>query len=385
VWLSEGDCRIDDFITVVESTTTLADYPHAAEIVGNVVVYEGAAIRERVLDPVDRRTVQAEINHAFLHGPGVVAFRGAFADTAIVDAATERFASMIDHQHATGMVAGDHYAKPGDNDRVWNALEKLAVEAPDVFAAYYANDIIALTSAAWLGPGYTLTSQVNVVNPGGPAQSPHRDYHLGFTTIATAELYPAHVHLLSAALSLQGAVAHCDMPIETGPTTYLPHSQKYLHGYVAWRLPEFREYFEQHRVQLALSKGDMVFFNPAVFHAAGTNVTTAVRRMANLLQINSPLGKPLEAIDHQRMCNAVYPSLLAMKAGGASPMEVDNAIVATADCYPFPTNLDRDTPIGGLTPPSQADIVRQAVADTWSPEALSKELRAYANRRLTHD
>ena len=32
------------------------------------------------------------------------------------------------------------------------------------FAAYYGNDAIALVSEAWLGPGYQLTSQVNVVN-----------------------------------------------------------------------------------------------------------------------------------------------------------------------------------------------------------------------------
>ena len=46
-----------------------------------------------------------------------------------------------------------------------------------------------------------------MVNPGGAAQKPHRDYHLGFMTVAVAEQYPAHVHHLSAALTLQGAVA----------------------------------------------------------------------------------------------------------------------------------------------------------------------------------
>ena len=49
-----------------------------------------------------------------------------------------------------------------------------------MFADYYANDVIALISEAWLGPDYQVTSQVNVVNPGGQAQTAHRDYHLGF-------------------------------------------------------------------------------------------------------------------------------------------------------------------------------------------------------------
>jgi ectoine hydroxylase-related dioxygenase (phytanoyl-CoA dioxygenase family) len=253
-WLREADCRLADFAAIVEQPTDLGDYPHAAAINDNVVTYDCERLRSEVTDADTRREVQAELAHAFLDGPGIVAFHGAFADTTVVDAATDVFRAMIAEQRASGKVAGDHYAKPGDNDRVWNALEKLAVDAPDVFVAYYANDIIAMASAAWLGPGYTLTSQINVVNPGGPAQSPHRDYHLGFMTIATAEQYPAHTHQLSAALTLQGAVAHCDMPVETGPTMYLPNSQKYLLGYLAWRRPEFRDYFEQHRVQLPLTK-----------------------------------------------------------------------------------------------------------------------------------
>jgi ectoine hydroxylase-related dioxygenase (phytanoyl-CoA dioxygenase family) len=384
VWLNEADCDLADFVAIVGTATDPADYPNATEVVDNVVVYDGDHLRDVFVDPSARRVVQAEFARAFLDGPGIIACRRAFADISVVDAATQAFAAMIARQRAAGTLSGDHYAKPGDNDRVWNALEKLAVEAPDVFVAYYANDIIAAASAAWLGPGYALTSQINQVNPGGPAQSPHRDYHLGFTTIETALQYPSHTHLLSAALTLQGAIAHCDMPVETGPTMYLPHSQKYLLGYVAWRRPEFRDYFAEHRVQLPLTKGDAVFFNPAVFHAAGGNRTDDVHRIANLLQINSGLGKALEAIDHQRVCNAVFPSLQAMKAAGTTPSELDNAIVAAADCYPFPTNLDRDQPIGGLTPPSQADIVRRALVDNWTADALAAELIAYAGRRVTH-
>ena len=201
---------------------------------------------------------------------------------------------MIAEQHRLGMKSGDHYAKPGDNDRVWNALEKLAVTAPDEFVNYYANDILTMASSAWLGPGFTFTSQVNVVNPGGAAQKPHRDYHLGFMTVDVAAEYPG-----ARPPPLRGAhAAGRDRPLRHAgrerPDDVPAHAQKYLHGYLAWWRPEFREYFEQHYVQLPLLKGDAVFFNPALFHAAGTNRTTDVHRMANLLQINSPLGKCLE-------------------------------------------------------------------------------------------
>ncbi|MEY2553742.1 MAG: hypothetical protein QOC57_1602 [Ilumatobacteraceae bacterium] len=382
-WLHEADCRLADMVAIVEQPTELSDYPHAASIDQNTVVYDCDHLRSVISDADSRRAVQAELAHAFLEGPGVIAFQRAFADTAVVDEATTVFQAMIAEQRASGQAAGDHYAKPGHNDRVWNALEKLAVLDPDVFVQYYSNDIIALASASWLGPGYTLTSQVNVVNPGGLAQSPHRDYHLGFMTVERAEEYPAHIHLLSAALTLQGAVAHCDMPVASGPTMYLPGSQKYLLGYLAWRRPEFKEYFAEHRTQLALSKGDAVFFNPAVFHAAGTNQTTDIYRMANLLQINSPLGKTLESIDHERMSNAVLPALLKMKAAGASPQEVENSITAAADGYAFPVNLDRDQPIGGLTPDCQADVLRRAVVEQWDADTLRAELRSYAYRRLS--
>ncbi|MGW4025197.1 phytanoyl-CoA dioxygenase family protein, partial [Streptomyces sp. NPDC005009] len=277
-WLSERDCDLDAFRALVERPTDAAAYPHAGGVERNVLLYDADR-----LALADRRAVQAELVRAFADGPGIVVIRGAFADPAVVDRTTAVFDALITEQRASGAGAGDHFARPGANDRVWNALEKAALYDPEAFAEYYANDVIALVSSAWLGPGYQVTSQVNVVNPGGAAQTVHRDYHLGFLSNEAASAYPAHVHRLSPVLTLQGAVAHCDMPVESGPTLYLPHSQKYEPGHLAWRLPEFRAYFEEHHVQLPLAKGDAVFFNPALFHAAGSNRSADIRRMANLL------------------------------------------------------------------------------------------------------
>ncbi|WP_328600364.1 phytanoyl-CoA dioxygenase family protein, partial [Rhodococcus sp. (in: high G+C Gram-positive bacteria)] len=52
---------------------------------------------------------------------------------------------------------------------------------------------------------------------------------------------------------------------------YLPYSQQFESGYLAFERPEFKEFFGAHYVQLPLEKGDAVFFNPALFHAAGHN------------------------------------------------------------------------------------------------------------------
>ncbi|WP_230396589.1 phytanoyl-CoA dioxygenase family protein [Streptomyces blattellae] len=375
-WLAEQDCDLDAFRTLVERTTDAADYPHAASVERNVLVYDS----DRMLG-ASRRDLQAELVRALTDGPGIVVCRRAFADLDAVDRLTAVFDALIAEQRASGAGAGDHFAKPGANDRLWNALEKAALYDPEAFAGYYANDVLALVSRAWLGPGYQVTSQVNVVNPGGAAQTAHRDYHLGFLSGETAAGYPAHVHRLSPVLTLQGAVAHCDMPVESGPTMYLPYSQSYEPGYLAWRLPEFQDCFEDRHVQLPLAKGDAVFFNPALFHAAGTNRSQDVRRMANLLQVSSAFGRAMETVDREAIANAVFPVLLARRSEGER--WVENVVAASAEGYPFPTDLDRDPPVDGLAPPSQADVVRRAVRETWTPEALRDELRAGAERRAS--
>ncbi|HTM84077.1 MAG TPA: phytanoyl-CoA dioxygenase family protein, partial [Mycobacterium sp.] len=292
------------------------------------------------------------------------------------------FTAIITEQQARGTAAGDHFGEAGANDRIWNAAQKLALHSPEVFAEYYAADVLALVSRAWLGPRYQVTSQVNVVNPGGSAQVPHRDYHLGFVDVEQLAQYPAHLHRMSAALTLQGAVAHCDMPLESGPTMLLPYSQRFEAGYIAFYRPEFIEFFDQHRIQLPLCKGDAVFFNPALYHGAGANTSADINRMANLLQISSPFGRAMESVDRTAMVRAVYPALLAMKAAGHPQRALANIVNATAEGYPFPTNLDRDQPIGSLAPPSQVDTVLAALDTDLSPAQLDQALNARHERRI---
>lgn len=378
-WPTEQLCDIDELRALVERGTDLAGYPHAAAVEGGVLVYDSE--RLRATGALADRALRTELVRAFADGPGVVVFRGAFPDPAVVDRATAVFESLIAEQRASGAAAGDHFAAPGANDRVWNALEKTALYDPETFADYYANDVLALASRAWLGPGYQVTAQVNVVNPGGAAQRPHRDYHLGFLSAQTAAGYPAHVHRLSPVLTLQGAVAHCDMPVETGPTLYLPYSQTYEPGYLAWRLPEFQAYFGAHHVQVPLAKGDAVFFNPAVLHAAGHNRTADVRRTANLLQVSSAFGRAMETVDREAVAGAVFPVLRRRRAQGTDEDWLERVIAASAEGYPFPTNLDADPPVDGLAPPSQADLVRRALHEEWTPRTLRDALRAAARRR----
>jgi len=382
VWLDSQAGDIEAFKALVAQKTRREDWPFAAGVEKNVLLYDGSAVCDIARDPEARRELMAEWVEAFSTGPGVIVIRNAIADLAVVDRATEVFNAIVQAEKEGGKAAADHFAKPGANDRIWNSLQKHALADPDNFARYYASDAIAMASEAWLGRGYQMTAQMNRVNPGGKAQVPHRDYHLGFMSPEQMQTYPGHIHAVSPLLTLQGAVAHCDMPVESGPTLFLPYSQSFFEGYLAFGRPDFQAVFAAHHVQLPLSKGDAVFFNPALMHGAGNNVSADIWRMANLLQVSSAFGRAMESVDRDAMCKAVYPALLAAERAGALTLaEIANAMAATAEGYAFPTNLDSDPPVGGLAPKTQNTMMAQALKAGMEPEAFAALVETQAAKR----
>ena len=379
VWISADSGDFARFQQQVSQETAPEDVPQAAEVVRNIPIYAGDTVAKAAQDPQLRRALTAEWAWVFADGPGIIVVKDAMPDTAIIDRASAIFEGIIAEEKAANRGGGDHFAKPGANDRIWNSLEKHCLADPANFAAYYSADTLALTSEAWLGHAYQMTAQVNRVNPGGAAQVPHRDYHLGFMSPDQMAHFPAHIHGVSPLLTLQGAVAHCDMPVETGPTMLLPFSQQFHEGYLAFGRPEFQEHFARHHVQLPLQKGDALFFNPAVMHGAGTNRTTDRFRMVNLFQVSSAFGRAMESVDRARMSRAVFPVL---RRGGPG-IDIANVIAATAEGYPFPTNLDRNPPIGGLAPRTMADFLTQAVREGWTDAQLDAVLTNLAHKNAT--
>jgi len=359
------DIRLEDFRSQVEVPTSAC--PNATEIVSNIPIYDVDRVGEGI---------KGEWAQVIGQGPGVFVVRRAFRNLAAVDAATKVFQQIIADERAAGIAPGDHFAKAGANDRIWNSLQKLCLRAPDVYVRYMANPIVDIACRAWLGPGYQVATQVNQVRPGGKAQAPHRDYHLGFMTPDEMALYPPHVHLMGPALILQGGVAHIDMPAESGTTKLLPHSQRYAQGYVATQRPEFAAYFEANCVQLSMAKGDAIFFSPALFHAAGENKTADVVRMVNLLQVASAFAKHMEDVDRLAMVKAIYPYL-----GNLGPPEKAAVIAATADAYPFPTNLDTTPPLGGLAPESQKALLERAIAEGWDSDRFGSAANEHTRKR----
>ena len=149
----------------------------------DVLVYDAARLRPEIADAGRAaRGGRPSWSAPCTDGPGVVVFRGAFADLEVVDRATAAFDAII-ADRARGRRRGGRPLRqaPGANDRIWNALEKLAVRDPETFVDYYANDIIALICHGLARPRLPghLAGQRRPTRA-AQAQDPHRDYHLGF-------------------------------------------------------------------------------------------------------------------------------------------------------------------------------------------------------------
>lgn len=385
-WYFEKDCNLEEFKASLAMAQNAAPTPgYATDTSHSVPIYDCNSLRGRIGDEGFRSGLMQEWSQQLQTGAGIVVFQNCFPDQSVIDEANAVYDEIMAEERARGGAEGDHFGAAGANARIWNALEKLCRKDPGLFIRYYSNVFLALISETWLGPNYQVTSQTNLIRPGSEGQTGHRDYHLGFQAIEEASYYPVTAHHFSPFLTLQGAIAHCDMPLETGPTKYLPFSQLYGPGYIAANLPEFKTYFEDNFVQIALKTGDAVFFNPAVFHGAGANTTRDKDRLANLLQVSSAFGRAIESVDRTAMCELVYPALLTgWQRKTFTEEQVVATVAACAEGYPFPTNLDRDPPIGGLVPKSQADIMLAAVERGLKQESFVRELHEHAEKRITH-
>ncbi len=372
-FFNSTDVNLSVLATLCQQQAKADDYPNAVGVTDNIVIYDvGVFSGDREFD------LKSELANCLKDGPGVFIVRGAYEDLSIIDRCTDLFARIVHQENQAGQTQGDHF---GSNERIWNSLQKTCIKDPELFVEYYGNSVLRVASESWLGKGYRVTAQMNNIKPGGAAQSAHRDYHLGFQPAENIASFPLHAQVMSQFLTLQGAIVHTEMPVEAGPTLLLPFSQQYPLGYLASSHTEFSDYFAEHHVQLALGKGDMLFFNPALFHAGGRN-DTSTDRIANLIQVSSPFGRTMETLNNRLMIEAVYPILLSLK--GTSPTAeqvIQNAISVVADGYSFPTNLDSDPPINGNAPDNQQQLVRRSLAESQSLETLQQRLDRYDRRR----
>lgn len=143
--------------------TDIKDYPYATEVIKNVTIYDTEKLPLSHANPQERQNFLTELIRVFKDGPGILVVRNAI-DKETLDAATDCFNKIMKEEKELGVATGDHF---GTNSRVWNLLEKMAVDNPEVFVKYYQSEVIQAVSEAWLGVRYQVTAQLNVVHPGG--------------------------------------------------------------------------------------------------------------------------------------------------------------------------------------------------------------------------
>ena len=381
VYFSQSDIDYDDLAKICSQKTLQEDYPFADSVSNNVVIYDANYLESFIGDSENELRLKTELHQVLEGGPGVFVIRNLYGHDAI-DQSNNIFEKIVESE---GNTSNDHFAS-GTNTRIWNAFQKVALEDPEAFISYYSNNLLKLVAESWCGPNSQMTAQVNIVRPGGEMQKPHRDYHLGFQENQVVELFPISAHRLSNYLTLQGGVAHTDMPLASGPTMVLPYSQQYELGYLAWRDNACTDFFNDNAVQNQMNKGDGIFFNPALLHGAGSNTTKDFHRIGNLLQISSPFGKTMERIDYLKIINRIYPLLLEHSINKTlSEKLIENVLVCATDGYAFPTNLDNDknsnSKLQGMT---MFELTKQSLLDLVNLENFSLKLLEHQKIRFTN-
>ena len=381
VYFNQSDIDYDDLAKICSQKTLQEDYPFADSVSNNVVIYDANYLETFIGDSENELRLKTELHQVLEGGPGVFVIRNLYRHDAI-DQSNNIFEKIVESE---GNTSNDHFAS-GTNTRIWNAFQKVALEDPEAFISYYSNNLLKLVAESWCGPNSQMTAQVNIVRPGGEMQKPHRDYHLGFQENQVVELFPISAHRLSNYLTLQGGVAHTDMPLASGPTMVLPYSQQYELGYLAWRDNACTDFFNDNAVQNQMNKGDGIFFNPALLHGAGSNTTKDFHRIGNLLQISSPFGKTMERIDYLKIINRIYPLLLEHSINKTlSEKLIENVLVCATDGYAFPTNLDNDknsnSKLQGMT---MFELTKQSLLDMVNLENFSLKLLEHQKIRFTN-
>ena len=381
VYFSQSDIDYDDLAKICSQKTLQEDYPFADSVSNNVVIYDANYLETFIGNSENELRLKTELHQVLEGGPGVFVIRNLYRHDAI-DQSNNIFEKIVESEVNT---SNDHFAS-GTNTRIWNAFQKVALEDPEAFISYYSNNLLKLVAESWCGPNSQMTAQVNIVRPGGEMQKPHRDYHLGFQENQIVELFPISAHRLSNYLTLQGGVAHTDMPLASGPTMVLPYSQQYELGYLAWRDNACTDFFNDNAVQNQMNKGDGIFFNPALLHGAGSNTTKDFHRIGNLLQISSPFGKTMERIDYLKIINRIYPLLLEHSINKTlSEKLIENVLVCATDGYAFPTNLDNDknsnSKLQGMT---MFELTKQSLLDLVNLENFSIKLLEHQKIRFTN-
>ena len=188
-----ASCRLDEFVALTARRVDPRDIPSAETVASNVPVYDAAALATALAAPEERMALMAEWAGILRYGAGAFVLRGACGDPDAIDAATAVYDEIIAREKAGAGGGADHFAAAGSNDRIWNSLQKLALEAPaSVFVRYFACPAVDAACEAWLGPELP---DDGAGQPGAPRRSrrsrPTATTIWGSRPPRSAAMYPA--------------------------------------------------------------------------------------------------------------------------------------------------------------------------------------------------
>ena len=95
IYLKAIDCRVEDLGVLTSQSVALSDYPFAADVQKNVLIYDCNALRTVIAEPEGRKAVMAEWVDALRTGPGVVVLKHAETDHGMLDRASAMFREVF--------------------------------------------------------------------------------------------------------------------------------------------------------------------------------------------------------------------------------------------------------------------------------------------------
>ena len=122
--IKNKDKNFEIFKQSLSQKTNKSDVPLSKGIEKNIPLYEGKEINERSLEENYKIELLREWSNVFKEGSGIIVIKKGIANSKVISEATSVFTKLIETEKEKFNSGGDHFAKPGANDRVWNALEK---------------------------------------------------------------------------------------------------------------------------------------------------------------------------------------------------------------------------------------------------------------------
>ena len=124
------DCRLEDLLAVLAEPTDVDAYPHADRVEQGVLVYEAESVRAAPRRRCRGRRPAGRARRRPRRRAGHRRPRRCLRPRRSSTGSPASSSASSPTRRPPGGTAGDHFAKPGANDRVWNALEKARRRRP---------------------------------------------------------------------------------------------------------------------------------------------------------------------------------------------------------------------------------------------------------------